>query len=117
MRAHGYDLTGKMTGGGLRSVACASAITLVETSVIALAHGRRLTGKMSGGGLRSVDWASGLDQCDGAGPPPSFEIPRSLSSLCGGRRTSLRVWYRGGIFAILTQIRSHPIQNNVINSV
>ena len=36
VRAHGYDLTGKMTGGGLRSVAWASAITLVESSVIAL---------------------------------------------------------------------------------
>ena len=36
VRAHGYDLTGKMTGGGLRSVAWASAITLDSTSVIAL---------------------------------------------------------------------------------
>ena len=36
VRAHGYDLTGKMTGGGLRSVAWASAITLVESSVMAL---------------------------------------------------------------------------------
>ena len=32
VRAHGYDLTGKMTGGGLHSVAWASAITLVESS-------------------------------------------------------------------------------------
>ena len=38
VRAHGYDLTGKMTGGGLRSVAWASAITLDSTSVIALAQ-------------------------------------------------------------------------------
>ena len=37
VRAHGYDLTGKMTGGGLHSVAWASAITLDSTSVIALA--------------------------------------------------------------------------------
>ena len=36
VRAHGYDLTGKMTGGGLHSVAWASAITLDSTSVIAL---------------------------------------------------------------------------------
>ena len=36
VRAHGYDLTGKMTGGGLHSVAWASAIALVESSVIAL---------------------------------------------------------------------------------
>ena len=38
VRAHGYDLTGKMTGGGLHSVAWASAITLVESSVIALLY-------------------------------------------------------------------------------
>ena len=36
VRAHGYDLTGKMTGGGLHSVAWASATTLDSTSVIAL---------------------------------------------------------------------------------
>ena len=36
VRAHGYDLTGKMTGGGLHSVAWASASTLDSTSVIAL---------------------------------------------------------------------------------
>ena len=39
VRAHGYDLTGKMTGGGLHSVAWASAIALDSTSVIALGPG------------------------------------------------------------------------------
>ena len=36
MRAHGCGLTGKMSGGGLRSVAWASVITLDSTSVITL---------------------------------------------------------------------------------
>ena len=44
MRAHGYGLTGKMTGGGLHSVAWASAITLDSTSVIAL--GQQLWGNI-----------------------------------------------------------------------
>ena len=36
MRAHGCRLAGEMSGGGLRSVAWAGAITLVESSVITL---------------------------------------------------------------------------------
>ena len=36
VRAHGCRLAGKMTGGGLRSVAWASVITLDSTSVITL---------------------------------------------------------------------------------
>ena len=38
VRAHGCRLTGKMSGGGLRSVAWASVITLVESSVITLSY-------------------------------------------------------------------------------
>eukprot|EP01044_Picomonas_judraskeda_P001338 COSAG03_NODE_79_length_14054_cov_53.206951_10_plen_65_part_00 len=41
VRAHGYGLTGKMAGGGLHSVAWASAITLDSTSVIALLSSSR----------------------------------------------------------------------------
>ena len=38
VRAHGYDLTGKMTGGRPKIRLGPSAITLVESSVIALAQ-------------------------------------------------------------------------------
>ena len=48
MRAHGCGLTGKMSGGGLHSVAWASAITLIAISVMALKGKREGKKKKSG---------------------------------------------------------------------
>ena len=60
----GYDLNGKMTGGWLRSVAWASAITLDSTSVMALVLRLSRT---------SVAWLSG-----GLAAEPTLQPERGL---------------------------------------
>ena len=67
MCAHGCRLTGKMTGAGLRSVAWASVITLVESSVITLNTGNTNLGPAPLGACVLARAAAHL----GPPPPPS----------------------------------------------